>query len=284
MKYVKLKVSYKSEYADRFNRVVLVKETLNLDELGVALVAALGGALEHNFLFIDGEKRYEPLAFVAETRRYFEFTGRYHISDLSDSFEFDYDTGDCWDFDATKLEKDIELDIPEGKAAPIIVILEGVGLGIWEDNRRSLDAYLSGEIDGDFDLIDGTSSPYALPWNHNIKSAKEFDLPLNLEKINKTLNTALRRRNREYKQGNRDVANSYGLSRFDLYYYDYSTYIKEYIDKYIRPILDGLQEVLNRAPFDERFRKLFDEAYFGRPLENNFINKLFQVYHDDNTK
>jgi len=52
----------------------------------------------------------------------------------------------------------------------------------------------------------------------------------------------------------------------------------------MQPILDGVQEVLNRTPFDERFRKLFDEAYFDRPLENDFINKLFQVYHNDNTK
>lgn len=67
-----------------------------------------------------------------------------------------------------------------------------------------------------------------------------FHLSFNLEKINKTLNTIVRSWNREYKQGNRDVANSYGLSHLDLYYYDYSAYIKEYIDKYIRPVLDGV--------------------------------------------
>lgn len=68
-----------------------------------------------------------------------------------------------------------------------IILFEGKGQGIWEDNISSLYALFSGEICPDFDCEDEEKS-YFKPWNFVINKYGDFDLPLNLDEINETLN------------------------------------------------------------------------------------------------
>lgn len=76
-----------------------------------------------------------------------------------------------------------------------IIIVDGRGQGILEDNISSLHALFNGEIDPNSTEENETIGAY-MSWNFPTKKFGDFDLPLILENENKKL----KKRNRIYKE------------------------------------------------------------------------------------
>ena len=156
---------------ERFNRTILVREDVNLIELGCIMCTAIHASFEHLFLFHKKRIDYVPEVFLEDM--YLDEwlpMNRYKLEDLGDSFVFEYDTGDGWEFNCKVYKKEIE---KQGKQ--YAYLLDGKGQGIWEDNIASLWAYLDGEIDPDSNLEDEENG-YYLPWNFDNEKYSDFDI------------------------------------------------------------------------------------------------------------
>jgi hypothetical protein len=182
MEYLKIKADYKY-FKGRLTRTLYVKKDIKLHELGCVLVTAFGGTFEHFFLFETKTKSYVPKTFMED------FVGPndlymndYTINDLGDSFTFEYDTGDSWDFNVKVYKRTKEIDSDN-----FAFIIDGVGQGIWEDNSYSLDKYLNGEITN-LNEEDDEEGIY-FPWNFQVESFADFDLPIDKEFIQEDLDT-----------------------------------------------------------------------------------------------
>lgn len=190
MKYQKLKLEFKYGPKGKFYRVVLVRKGLTLRTLGCYLVEALGGELEHMFLYKDKNNHYEDETWVGDflfmhTRiKEFDYT-KYTLDDLSQHFDFCYDTGDGYDFKCTRYKKEVEMDDEEYSNKPLI-ILEGKGQGIWEDNICTLYDLFNGKIDPNLNHEIEEKGIY-FPWNHQINKFGDFDEPLDIEDLNESL-------------------------------------------------------------------------------------------------
>ena len=56
MKYKQIKITFDYSKPNRFYRTLLVKENINLVDLGCAIVTAFNGTFEHYFLFRKDKK------------------------------------------------------------------------------------------------------------------------------------------------------------------------------------------------------------------------------------
>jgi len=190
MEYKEIKVSFKYKKS-RLYRVLEVKKDITLLELGCVIVKAFGGMFEHFFLFKDNKNNYVPRSFIDDMA----FDNDvplvdYKMSDLPSKFEFDYDTGDGWDFivevkdDIIIKEEPAEEDDYE---LSISYVIKGKGQGIWEDNIGSLYAYFDGEVkDDEVNEEEG----YYFPWNFDIERFSDFDKPIDLESIQEDIEFA----------------------------------------------------------------------------------------------
>lgn len=181
MLYTKIRLDFKYGPKNRFYRVVLIKGNPDLFKLGVALLTSLEATFEHCFLITHKGVSYVMAPFMEDPLDGYKYLGKYHLSDLPMNFNLEYDTGDGWDFKCKKYEEKVEL-----KSKKTIILLEGKGQGIWEDNIHSLYALFEGEIDKDFDKEDEEKGIYK-PWNFEIDKFGDFDLALDINEINETL-------------------------------------------------------------------------------------------------
>lgn len=190
MNYKTIKVEF-TEKKDRFNRTIMVREDINLIELGCALCTALRTEFEHNFLFIKNKKHFLPDCFLADGWRDDLLDEvpmkKYSLKDLGDKFKFWYDTGDNWMFDCKVYKKDTELVGRE-----IAYLVDGKGQGVWEDNAYTLRRYFEGEVDPNTDEEDEEKGIY-FPWNLEIEKISDFDTKFNIaeekELFDETLNS-----------------------------------------------------------------------------------------------
>ncbi len=185
MLYTKIRMDFKYAEKGRFYRVVLIKGNPDLLKLGIALGSSAGCEFEHYFIFAIEKKKicYVPAAMMDD-----DFGGtraliKHNMDELPDEFEFVYDLGDDWAFECKRYKKKVEFDSDKD-----IVVIEGAGQGIWEDNIGTLYDYLDGKIDKDCDKEDGKKGIYK-PWNVDIDKFSDFDLPLDLDKTNEFVNT-----------------------------------------------------------------------------------------------
>lgn len=124
---------------------------------------------------------YVMAPFMETQYERYRYSGNYHLSDLPDKFIFEYDTGDGWEFDCKKYKEKVKIESTKD-----IILIEGKGQGIWEDNVYTLQALFAGEIDPDSTLEDEENGIYK-PWNFDIDKYGDFDKPLNIETENKAL-------------------------------------------------------------------------------------------------
>lgn len=129
MLYNKIRADFKYGPRGRFNRVFLVREGINLFNFCIGLGIMLCCEFEHCFLItIDEEKKeyimapfFEDLFGDVDSR----YLRNYTLNALPDEFEFDYDTGDGWDFTYKKYKNLVNKDSKED-----FILLEGAGMGI----------------------------------------------------------------------------------------------------------------------------------------------------------
>ena len=180
MPYVKIRFDFEYCEKDRFFRTLLVKKNLNLLSFGIAIVKAFKGELTHSFTFDTKEISYIP--------PYFEYTGNgekymqdYTVEDLGKKFTFCYDLGECWYFKAKVYSKEIDEVYKDGNGEEQeVVLIDGVGQGIWEDNKETFVKYLKGEIEPNSCKENEKLGIYK-PWNFKIKKFSDFDTKFNLE-------------------------------------------------------------------------------------------------------
>lgn len=106
-----------------------------------------------------------------------------NIKDLPNNFVFIYDTGDGWDFDCKIYKVKVTKTFDDDEDIPTAFVIDAKGMGIWEDNIRSLYAYFDGEIDKDYNGEDEEKGIYK-PWNYDIDKYSEFDNPVDIEELN----------------------------------------------------------------------------------------------------
>ena len=171
-------VKIKAEFADapkRLYRTLLVREDESLVNLGCILLTAFSAEFEHCFLFSKGRTEYVPSVFMDNSIPDCVIMDDCTLKDLGEKFSFEYDTGECWDFNCKVYKKtEVRSDIRYAK------ILDGKGIGIWEDNAYTLRSYLAGEIDPECDEPDELNG-YYFPWNLHIEKFGDFDDPLDIE-------------------------------------------------------------------------------------------------------
>lgn len=179
MEYIKIRADFKFAEKGRLYRIFLVPKGIGLYEMGCHIVSIFNGALEHCFLYVHGKTEFVQAPFMEDSfPGICQFwMGHYTVEDLPDTFDFEYDTGDGWYFKCKKYRSTVKADY-EGE--PRIVILEGAGQGIWEDNISTLDAYFEGKLDPNAEAKDFEDEErcFYLPWNVSIEKWGDYDAPL----------------------------------------------------------------------------------------------------------
>lgn len=177
MNYKTIKMEFEDD-KNRFNRTIMVREDINLIELGCAMCTAIRAEFEHNFLFLKDKKEFVPDCFMEV-----EWSNgiikqvpmkKYSLKDLGDKFKFWYDTGDDWLFNCKVYKEDKELVGRE-----IAYLVDGKGQGVWEDNSYTLRRYLEGDIDSNTCEENEDEGIY-FPWNFEIEKLSDFDTAFNI--------------------------------------------------------------------------------------------------------
>lgn len=179
MTYKRLKISFKHCEENRFYRTMLVDENINLVDLGCGILAAFSATLESWFSYESDDIRYMPnIELIDSYDEHPHLLNYYSISDLANEFEFLYGE---WEFDCSIDNEAIELDNDNN-----IMLVDGKGQGIWENNITVLLEYLKGNIKPDD--IENTSKGYFYPWNVEVSKFGDFDTAFNLELENGIFN------------------------------------------------------------------------------------------------
>lgn len=181
MEYAQIKVSFKKD-PQHFNRVIAVHGNPSLYELGVIIGKSVNAWFEHYFLFkcTKQNKFYVPDNWADGDFEEDVPLSKYHLSDLEDTFSYEYDTGEGYDFDCKKLKRKINLEPDEDEPEIIAFVVKGVGQGIFENDIYTLYRYLDGEIDPS--SYEESEKPWQnLPMNMAFDTYGDFDQPLDLE-------------------------------------------------------------------------------------------------------
>lgn len=175
MKYKKIRLNFKRCQDNRFYRTLLVKEDLNLFNLGCAIVTAFGGSFEHHFLFRTNDVNYCPKVYINSLNGIVNvLMDKYCVNDLNDRFSFIYDFDSHWIFDGEVLE---EVELEQKKE---VILLDGKGQGIWEDRIKTLYAYFEGKLDPD-SLDEDEENKFFKPWNKKLTKFGDFDTAFDLD-------------------------------------------------------------------------------------------------------
>lgn len=168
MKYRRLKIELRN-YPKRLNRVLLIREDLNMIEVGVIISNSLKCWMEHMFLFRKGKHAYlsEVMYEDCESEEMHKMSD-YILKNFGDQFYYGYDPGENWDFKCTVL------DIVEKEGLQLAYMEDAEGLGIWENNYTAFEAYIEGKIKPNSSK-ENLSKGYFLPENLMISTYGEYD-------------------------------------------------------------------------------------------------------------
>lgn len=262
MEYNRISVSYE-EAKDRFYRVLDIRSDLNLVYVGCILCTALSCEFEHNFMFRSNKKAYVPESFTGNGYDGWKPMKDYILKDLGPYFTFEYDTGDGWEFECETLGSYNNDD------TSFAILIDGKGQGVWEDNKYSLDMYLSGLVSPSADH-DPKNPSVTLPWNHENVCFADFE--------------------------------DYDLAEEQQYFEDfYLDDINEYVDGYHRhgfekdvryvdpelyysgenPFVDGLDLYDGDEPFDWNRDQEMDQFHFDDEdlLTDSYVNMQISSYY-----
>lgn len=302
MKYTGIKISLK-EFPKRFNREIYIRDDLNLTYVGCVFVTALNADYEHMFLFKDKTNMYVSDSFMEMPLDNYVRYADYKLSDLPETFEFEYDTGDGWVFTCKKINT-IDNDNEE-----VAYLSDGVGQGIWEDNKYSLIKYLKGDIDPN-DTNEYPELGIHLPWNQIAERYGDFeryDLDFEKESFEETIifdinesvdqaheyNHELDVKYLDYDENGKliyledyDLKNDYDLDEDDDYdidqhrqnfverYVDFQfntyMYVKELIEDFIRKHPKASDEDILDMVFDKMEEDASDQL--DDIIESGFLN------------
>ena len=184
MPYLKIRLDSILCEKDRFYRTLLVKKDLELYSFGIAIAQSFRALLYHTFTFESKKTSYYP-PFFDENDGIDKSMDDYKVKDLDNEFKYCYDLGECWEFNGKIDKKEInEIYLDEFNEEKEVVLIDGAGQGIWEDNKDTLVKYFNGEIDPNRIRNSSIKGIYK-PINFKIKKFGDFDTAFNLKKEKK---------------------------------------------------------------------------------------------------
>lgn len=149
--YYPVRISF-HEVKGLITRNLLIRADLNLMEVGAILVASIGAAFEHMWLFRDRDFQYVDRSWIDDFPMFnYRDYELYTLADLhltkAGKCSFTYDTGDDYTFDVFVKE-------PILKAGrQVAYVLKGKGAFILEDNIMMLYDYVENGTPIDFDQV-----------------------------------------------------------------------------------------------------------------------------------
>lgn len=255
MEYTKIKISLK-EHPKRLYRIIAVKDDPDLYQLGAIIGLSIEAWFEHIYMFYANKSRYVVGSWVNDEYENDIDMADYKLSDLGNSFKFEYDTGEGYVFDCKVYNKKVNYneDQFDEDNPPAAFVIEGAGMGIFENNHYTLDKYLYGHIDPESSYESLEDEDFQVfPENIDLEKYGDFDKPLDIE-------------NMYYEQFRVDeIANHY----------------KDFYDERNEYIYD-IDE--NEDDFDEDFEYFFDSVA-GDIFKDENINAIFKEllnYYDLN--
>ncbi|MBR3349688.1 MAG: hypothetical protein IKG55_06395 [Solobacterium sp.] len=169
MLYRKIRVSHLDDKTKLY-RIFYVPEDIRLSDLASVIRETFRMEEGHLYEFRKGKisyvmKKDDPYGNYDDYGDY--DMSRHTIHDPGDQYHFIYDYGDHWEFEVRiyKLTKEIDSNFP-------VIVLEGKGRGIWEDNRWGYMQLLNGEMPGNLSEDDEENEFY-LPWNLGLEHAED---------------------------------------------------------------------------------------------------------------
>ncbi len=182
MLYTKIKME-SPEFPKRFYRIIAVKGNPNLYELGAIFGSSVQAWFEHFYYLKDKQNTYLPESWLEDSWNDDAVSMKeYHLSDLTDTFKYVYDTGENWEFNCKIYKKEYEY-ISEFNDYPMAMVLEGKGQGIFENDHYTLDRYLDGLIPAESSLENMGDEYQVLPMNMDFDTYGDFDAPLDLDEF-----------------------------------------------------------------------------------------------------
>jgi hypothetical protein len=293
MLYTKIRMDYIYGPKDRFYRTILVKGNPSLFQLGVMLGTVVGAEFEHCFLITckDEDISYVMAPFMEDPLDGYKYINNYHLNDLPDNFTYEYDTGESWDFDCIRYEEKIELN-----STRAVIILEGKGQGIWEDNVSSLHMLFDGKVDPNETEENDEIGLYK-PWNCQIDKFGDFDAPLKINKINQEINglfhhnlSELIMSEKEYIRDNHVNLSDYVLPKIKSCYCEICDSIKTNIQRQIHshPDINLVYSYLSEQFGSAKAINLITDTYLIYSIQKHlekkefdkkeYLNRLFDLY------
>lgn len=169
MLYRKIRVSHLDDKTKLY-RIFYVPEDIRLNDLASVIRETFRMEEGHLYEFRKGKISY--VMKTDDPYGYHDDYGDYDMSehtihDPGDQYRFIYDYGDHWEFEVRifKLTKEIDSNFP-------VIVLEGKGQGIWEDNRWGYMQLLNGEMPKDLSEDDEENGFY-MPWNLGLEHAED---------------------------------------------------------------------------------------------------------------
>ena len=181
MEYTQIRVSSKDD-SKRLNRLIAVRGNPNLLELGAIIGSSFNVWFEHCYLF---KKHKEKTFYVIDSWVEDDIFGydvsmtESYLSDLDDSFTYEYDTGEGYEFDCKIFKRKlVHIEDKDEEEYPLAFVVKGVGQGIFENDHGTFWMYLDGDISPE-STGDEENDIY-LPMNMDFEKFGDFDKPLDL--------------------------------------------------------------------------------------------------------
>lgn len=256
MLYTKIKIEDKY-YPKRLYRVVLIKGNPRLSILGAVFGKIFEAWFEHYFMF---RRRNESFVANSWLNQFDPMESECSISysyldDLGEEFEYEYDTGEGYEFRCKRYKKQQEInreDLDEDEY-PDVIVIEGKGAGIFEDNHGMLDDYLGGRIPPEFCEEDEDFDNFlVMPDNLDLEKLGDFDNELDLE-------------------------------NYELFYDDVEYIAKRFDDEEIENMEyeeddDGFDEwMLREEVADDVFNNIKINTVFRDMIKNIDINDAYEI-------
>lgn len=200
MQYRKYRISW-NIHPDRLYRTCYIRTDLTLDIVSEIIQDMFCAAHRHDSSFLTDSTRYAapkelnernkgyPIPFLGVSNTDLEnawpnvvLMNRFRLSDLGSRFTFVYDYRECWIFRCEASDEAIEHNSQDG-----VIMTDGKGYGLFEDDIMTLWEYADGEVDPEMDSNDNDNEHY-MPWNLALEKIGDFDRPLNLKEENEIAN------------------------------------------------------------------------------------------------
>ena len=297
MEYTKIRISSK-DAPDRLYRIFLIRDDLPLTIFAEVIMSSFLMSGEHIYEFRNKNRRF--VLTCEDCDKECVPMPDYRISDLSEQSVFIYDLGEWWEFEVRKYKRKetSPLDQP-------VILQEGKGAGIFEDDRKVYLSYIAGNVDPKSRNTD-PSRGAVLPWNLELLKFGEFEWPLDLEIYQEEINEIFEGMNEDWYRFDHLMESAYeqwengeGISLYLLAFEEFrkvcaklkeENRLPESADEFIKDesvpdsACDVFMDLLGTLRAEREFEKLYEilnqlkEIFVMNGLPGNLWN--YHMFYD----